>query len=113
METVTPSSCNAATMARADPPAPSTSAGPALRFTPEARAWAMNPHPSVFRPVIFPSRKIKVFTAPARRAESSTTSQISNAASLCGWVTFAPWNPTATSPRTPVTKSSARIPNGT
>ena len=53
-----------------------------------------------------------VLTAPARRAESSTVSQIAKAASLCGRVTLAPANPAASRPRTAVAKSSGRIGSG-
>jgi hypothetical protein len=98
----------AAAMARAAPPAPSSTAGPEAGCQPAAwsRTFSMKPKPSVFDPSISPSRNTSVFTAPARRAVASTTSQTAKAASLCGMVTLAPWKPRLASARTAVAKPS-------
>ena len=102
-------------MARAEPPAPSSTAGPAAAPQPGAACaqFSMKPKPSVFEPSIRPSsRNTRVFTAPARSAEGETRSQSAKAASLCGMVTLAPRKPRSASARTDAAKRSGRTGSG-
>ena len=92
----TPTSIRAAMTARAAPPAPSTTAGPAAGAQCGAfwRRLAMKPEPSVLSAWILPSlRKISVLAAPISAARSVTISASCRMASLCGMVTFSRRSP--------------------
>ncbi len=112
--TGTPSVSRAAATARAEPPAPSTMAGPRARSTPSARRLFRNPSASVLLPKMRPSSvKVSVLAAPQRVAISSNSSQSASASSLCGMVTFTPANPECIRPRRATSIMPGRTASGT
>jgi hypothetical protein len=83
-----PASRSAQIVARALPPAPSTSA---RRPASPASIAAISPGASVFSAAIVPSAaNVSVFAAPIACAASLALSASASAARLCGIVTFAP-----------------------
>ena len=81
---------SAHTAARAEPPAPSTSAR--LSATGAAIAPVI-PTASVFSAATPRRRKLSVFAAPISRAASEASVATASAASLCGTVTLTPAKP--------------------
>ena len=97
IETWAPARVRAQTQARAEPPAPSTSA----RIPAGSAASApSNPAASVFSASIRPPAKLSVFAAPISPAAAEARSAIASAASLCGTVTLTPANPSPGNERT-------------
>ncbi len=103
IETSAPASRSAQIAARAEPPAPRTSARRPVRGSPIAAVIALA---SVLSAAITPSAKLSVFAAPIARAAPEAASATASAASLCGTVTLTPAKPAPGSDRTRSAKFS-------
>src|SRR3989441_222252 len=82
--------CSSRMQARAAPPAPSAITSALLTSMPAPSSPLWKPMRSVLWPMSRPPRQTIVFTAPIRRASSSTSSTRRSTVSLYGIVTFAP-----------------------
>ncbi len=91
---------SAQTMARAAPPAPSTTAAPGVASQPGAVSsrLARKPAGSVLAPTSLPSSSQSVFSAPVASAAGSRRVTAANAASLWGTVTLPPTKPEPAKP---------------
>ena len=95
----TPAKADSTAIARAAPPAPSsTSEAPAGSTT--VRSEATNPLPSVFSPIHRPSRSTTQLTAPISDADSASSSSHWITVTLCGSEQLKPFQPIARAPRT-------------
>ncbi len=110
----TPSSSNAAQAARAAPPAPRITAGPAAGSGRVSLRLSRKPAASVLMPVMRPSAPMtSVLTAPIRAASGATSSTSSSTASLCGTVTLPPAKLRCCSSRTASARRSGATGSGT
>ena len=111
-----PASSKATATARAAPPAPSTTAGPASACQPSplSESAEMNPKPSVLSPDSVPSGSTTtVLTAPIRSAAGDSLSTSATAAFLCGMVRLAPAKPSAGSASSACSRRSGSTGRGT